>query len=314
MGMTDDCKRHFRQKVRDILVKLVRKFGSDTVSGMVPESDEMMHKRLKNIRKIEARKLKAREERKGKPDGDDDDEEFSAKRMPKSVEDILADSDEEFDDVDMEEAKGKRNSRKSGKAWIKESEDSIVDFADASASRNITATRPGAAGPVKKPKEKNHGFKTDDKGRLIIKDSDDEDEDVGEKKKKKKLPFLGSDDDDDYQEDDDKSVASGKSRRKRKLSETDASSVATSRYQSGGKGIHRPVKAAKVERTPGADFKAKKAPGDVKKKGKHDPYAYLPLTRASLNRRKKLKNAGKFKNIIAGAKKGAQRGSKGRRK
>ncbi|XP_011315321.1 RRP12-like protein [Fopius arisanus] len=318
VGMTDDCKRHFRQKVRDILVKLIRKFGTDTIISMVPASDQMMHKRLRNIKKIEMRKQKAKEERKGQNgENERDEEEFNVKRMPKSVEEILADSDEEFDDDNVrEESKGKKTARRT---WIKESGEDIVDFADPSAARNITGTRPGESVKVKKSKDKDHGFKTAEDGRLIIKDSDDEEDEESTKKKKKKLPFLGSDSDDDYQEEEDDSkslVSSGDTRpkRKRKLSGSEASSVATSRYQAGGKGIHRPVKAQRIEKTPGAEFKGKKAPGDVKKKGKHDPYAYLPLTRASLNRRKKLKNAGKFKNIVAGARKGAQAGTRGRRR
>lgn len=36
---------------------------------------------------------------------------------------------------------------------------------------------------------------------------------------------------------------------------------------------------------PGAEYKAPKAGGDIKKKGKPDPYAYVPLSRAALNRR-----------------------------
>ena len=60
----------------------------------------------------------------------------------------------------------------------------------------------------------------------------------------------------------------------------------------------------------GKEFRAKKAKGDVKLKGKPDPYAYIPLSRKLLNRRKKLKNSGKFKNIIQAAVKGAKKGSK----
>lgn len=37
--------------------------------------------------------------------------------------------------------------------------------------------------------------------------------------------------------------------------------------------------------TPGSDYRSKKASGDVKKKGKVDPYAYLPLKRTALNKR-----------------------------
>lgn len=53
----------------------------------------------------------------------------------------------------------------------------------------------------------------------------------------------------------------------------------------GGSGIHRPLKARKKEKEPGEEYRSKKAFGDVKRKGKPDPYAYIPLTRASLNRR-----------------------------
>lgn len=53
----------------------------------------------------------------------------------------------------------------------------------------------------------------------------------------------------------------------------------------GGSGIHRPLKARKVESVAGSEYRATKARGDIKKKGKPDPYVYLPLTRAALNKR-----------------------------
>lgn len=95
-----------------------------------------------------------------------------------------------------------------------------------------------------------------------------------------------------------------------------------------------------MEQTPGSEYRAHKAGGDVKKKGKPDPYAYLPLTRAALNKRyvvvlkkkncqlikqylvvrtnisifrKKKKMATKLRGIVAGAKKGAQIGMKNKR-
>lgn len=80
--MTDDCKRHFRQKVRDIMIKLMRKFGTDVIINMVPTSDVVMHKRLKNIRKVEGRKQKLKESRKSN-NNDESDEEFNVKRKPK---------------------------------------------------------------------------------------------------------------------------------------------------------------------------------------------------------------------------------------
>lgn len=52
-------------------------------------------------------------------------------------------------------------------------------------------------------------------------------------------------------------------------------------YRPGGHGIHRPVPGVHA----GSEYKAPKAKGDVKKKGKHDPYAYIPLSSSFLNKR-----------------------------
>ncbi|EMP27918.1 RRP12-like protein [Chelonia mydas] len=57
-----------------------------------------------------------------------------------------------------------------------------------------------------------------------------------------------------------------------------------------------------------------KGRGDVKKKGRLDPYAYIPLNRAKLNRRKKAKMQGQFKGLMKGAQRGAQTGRKHRQK
>lgn len=91
--------------------------------------------------------------------------------------------------------------------------------------------------------------------------------------------------------------------------------MAMNSYQAGGSGIHRPLaasvksgysrtsktsrtsKASVVSRVPGSEYKASKAGGDIKKKGKHEPYAYVALSRNSLNRRKRPKAGSQFKNI-----------------
>lgn len=48
----------------------------------------------------------------------------------------------------------------------------------------------------------------------------------------------------------------------------------------------------------------------MKKKGKLDPYAYIPLSRKSLNRRRRAKHVGTFKSIVKGTSKSALRGVK----
>ena len=66
---------------------------------------------------------------------------------------------------------------------------------------------------------------------------------------------------------------------------------------------------------PGCDMcSLQHAKGDVKKKGVPDPYAYIPLDRQKLNRRKKAKLSGQFKHIVGGAVKGSLAGARKRHK
>ncbi|KAG6795184.1 RRP12-like protein [Apis mellifera caucasica] len=318
-GMTDDCHRHFRQKVRDILVKLLRKYGMDTISVMIPVSNTILHKRLKNMNRIEEAKKKKKEMKKSNQEEINEDNEFNAKRRPKSIEDILADSEDEFEEMENKEPK-KKNRTLRKEVWIQENEE-IVDLVDPAAARNISTTQPRALNSKTIAKPKDRGFKTASDGRLII-TLDNEKADETEINKKKKSPLLlHSDSENDYEKsnDDAESVITLPTmNRKRKFSENNDNisvrSGSTLKYRAGGSGIHRQLKKAKMEHyIPGAEYKAPKARGDIKKKGKPDPYAYVPLSRAALNKRKKKKNISKFQNIIKGAKKGAKTGMKNRK-
>jgi len=136
--MNEDCKRHFRQKVRDIFTKLIRKYGIGPISSMV-STDTILQKRLKNINKKEDAKRKKREIERMKKLENQNDEEFNAKRKPKSIEEILADSDEEFDIIDNEEPQKYKKKISKKNAWIQETEENIVNLADPAAARNITS-------------------------------------------------------------------------------------------------------------------------------------------------------------------------------
>ena len=71
--MTPDCKRHFRQKTRDLLAVFVRKFGFDVISSLAPSGDAVLQKRLKNIKKVEQRKKADREARRQQQQDSDDE-------------------------------------------------------------------------------------------------------------------------------------------------------------------------------------------------------------------------------------------------
>lgn len=224
------------------------------------------------------------------------------------MEDILADSDSDLDGMEVDAPKPNKNKIDT---WIQEDIDSIVDFTDASAISKITATKP-CKGPVLAPsiQKKDRGFKTSTDGRLIIADLSDSDDETP----KKNVINLNSDSDSGKHnvlktlwcsafytvfllfilDDDHKSAAEtailGNKKRKRSDLESmrsGASSQPAMKYKAGGSGIHRQLKstAGSVYSDVGSEYRAKKAKGDLKKKGKVDPYAYLPLTRKLLNKR-----------------------------
>uniref|UniRef100_A0A182P6M9 Uncharacterized protein n=1 Tax=Anopheles epiroticus TaxID=199890 RepID=A0A182P6M9_9DIPT len=348
--MVPDTKRHCRLILGYIWKKLCKRFGAQEVIQLVPGNDEDTHKRLKKIRKDLARAKRNKQDRDGKEregeeeEEEDDEPDFINELQKKSltIDDILEDSDS---DSGVEDERKNRSKKKGLDTYIKETEDNIVDLADLDAIGKITTNEPKEEKDQSRPgtsnerKDKNRGFKTAADGRLIIEDiedysdsDEDPDEALGYADKTKKRIYDEDDSDDSeaepgaYQanEDDD-----GPSSRKRKaidaLSARSGMSGTSSRYVAGGKGIHRPTAAsvksgyssksnrtAKSNVSTGAEYRAKKAAGDMLRKGKHEPYAYVPLSRNSLNRRKRAKNAGQFKSIVKGARKGAAAGSKKR--
>ncbi|KRT79477.1 hypothetical protein AMK59_7165, partial [Oryctes borbonicus] len=310
-NMTDDCKRHFRLKLRDILDKFVRKYGCEALTPHVPADDVIMYKRLRNLRKLNARKKRLKD---SASEDEEIDEDFLVKAKPRSVDEILADSDSDFDDIEEDKPVHTKKTKKQSQAWIKEDADNIVDFKDPTVASKITATKPGQQSQIEAMKKKDKGFKTAPDGRLIIEDDDDESSDNGNKNKS--FNFDSDSDSDDTQS---KAETILLTNRKRKRKDTasvksgfSATSQPPSKYKAGGTGIHRPIgsSAGSVYSGVGSEYRSKKAKGDIKRKGKPDPYAYLPLQRNSLNKRKRSKNAGKFKNIIGAAKTGARKGVK----
>lgn len=189
----------------------------------------------------------------------------------------------------------------------------------------------------KKPKDVNRGFKLADDGRLIIEepkrvygngaqsDSDDDDDDDDDALPGESAKRTIADSDSDDEETENANAQKRKRKASSGLSMASGQTGKSSKYVAGGKGIHRPLGAASVRsgfsqvskattRAPstayGSEYRSKKARGDIKKKDTVDPYAYIPLSRTTLNKRKAAKSSGQFKSIVTGARKGAAAGSK----
>jgi heme exporter protein D len=83
--MSDDCKKYLRVPTKEIFVRVARKFGVSVLSGLVPEEDQVMQKRLKNIRKELERKARARKQGQQESDDEDDiDSQFTMARKPQT--------------------------------------------------------------------------------------------------------------------------------------------------------------------------------------------------------------------------------------
>ncbi|XP_030796950.1 RRP12-like protein isoform X1 [Rhinopithecus roxellana] len=334
--LSDDMRRHFRMKLRNLFTKFIRKFGFELVKRLLPEE---YHKVLVNIRKAEARAKRHRAlSQAATEEEEEEEEEEPTQGKGDSIEEILADSEDEEDNEEEERSRGKEQrklARQRSQAWLKEGGgDEPLNFLDPKVAQRVLATQPGPG----RGRKKDHGFKVSADGRLIIREEADgnkteeeegtkgEDEGmadlmedvivrsatapVGQLHLLGVLPLLGSSERPPLGQ---SSLPFQKKHQKlkhQKEAEEDELEIPP-QYQAGGSGIHRPVAKKAM---PGAEYKAKKAKGDVKKKGRPDPYAYIPLNRSKLNRRKKMKLQGQFKGLVKAARRGSQVGHKNRRK
>uniref|UniRef100_A0AAQ5YAN6 Ribosomal RNA-processing protein 12-like conserved domain-containing protein n=1 Tax=Amphiprion ocellaris TaxID=80972 RepID=A0AAQ5YAN6_AMPOC len=281
-NIKDDVRRHFRTKLKNIFTKFIRKFGFELVKSMLPAEH---HKVLANIRKAEARSKRRKQA--AEEQDDSDSEEEAPKTKSESIEDILAESDS---DLSEDEGKARNGQKKAGKqqkgrAWLREGgEDDPLNFLDPKVSQRVLATNP----ELKKSAKVDHGFKVTSDGRLIIRD--DEEEDVKDKGQLNRVFSGGS---------------------LSRFPDVMLTKFVFCSPSAGGSGIHRPLGGCQDI---GGDYQSKKGKGDVKKKGKLDPYAYIPLKKAQLNRRKRAKLQGQFKGMVRGAQKGALSGKKMQKK
>ncbi|KAM6916699.1 RRP12-like protein [Xenentodon cancila] len=294
-NIKDDMRRHFRTKLKNIFTKFIRKFGFELVKSMLPAEH---HRVLANIRKAEARSKRRKQAAEEQEDSDSEEE--APKTKSESIEDILAESDSDLSgDEETKPRSGQKKASKQqkGKAWLKEGEeDEPLNFLDPKVSQRVLATKP----ELKKTSKVDHGFKVTSDGRLIIREDED---DVKHKDTEEMNDIL-----------EEAGVKTKKSQKRRFQDDNlddDMEVEPLTKYKAGGSGIHRSLGGGQDF---GADYKSKKGKGDVKKKGKLDPYAYIPLKKAQLNRRKRAKLHGQFKGMVRGAQQGALSGKKMQRK
>ena len=142
LGWKSEHKNHFRNNVKHILERLVKRFGIDVISSHVPEEDQKLITSIrKNIQRSKKKKeLRSNEEVRDILDENSDDDGNQQKRNKSqgqdAFEDALYGSESEIDESDNDEDtqmvdNSKRNKNKSkNQTYIREDEGELVDLLD----------------------------------------------------------------------------------------------------------------------------------------------------------------------------------------
>ncbi|ORY39357.1 hypothetical protein BCR33DRAFT_700085 [Rhizoclosmatium globosum] len=354
MTMSKPHKSHFKTKIRNVLERLIRKFSFEVVEGFIPTDDAKL---IRNIRKVRERQLKKKAAAKqAKEDGSDGEKDgidaIKGKKKlqsrQKEFEDVLHGSDDEEDDDDDDDAQYlpeqfrdavHKKTVPGAKSMIREGED-IVDFLDSQVISRVTTAKGGSSSSTSGSSKRKRGteFDMNEDGRLMIAESDEEASSA--------IKNLNTNEE---QEDYYKEAITGEGAykrlpdgsvkfvNKRKRGEEEDIIAKTDRLNAGASNIGGRWGAKFERKKPtgmdeatkakmlGAEYRSKKAKGDVKKAGMPDPYAYIPLSGKIVGSKKKSTELSKdFKDVIkasvnrsdvrAGKQQGGRQGPRGVKK
>lgn len=277
----DETKNHFKAKIKHLLEMLVKKCGFDAVKAVMPEEHMKLLTNIRKVKERRERKLAANSETRSYLS-----KATTSRQSEWGHTKIFSDFDDEASDGDYWDAEidtGRRSmsssklkskasslrskrTRKSGKTILEDSlqqlgdGDEPLDLLDQQKTR--LALRSGVHGKRKLDSDDDEP-EFDDEGRLIVHD--------GRKKTKTEKKESS---DYDYESDED-----------------NKSEMVSHVITNSKKGQKRRKTSDSGWAYTGSEYGSKKARGDVKKKGKLEPYAYWPLDRKMLSRRPEHKAA-----------------------
>ena len=323
MRWAKDSKNRFRQRIRIVLERLIKRVGYDVVAAHVPEDDTKL---MNHIAKMKTRRDRKRDKNSssggggsgGGGGGGGGGESGSAMDVMESksaggstsggnrkgreqtgatFDELMVESDDE--DEDDKNGGGSGSGGGGGRRVVEErivEGDGVpMDLLDSKSSMQLVARE----GRRSKSKGK-QDLDLDANGRMIV-PMDEEEEDFSQRKGGRR------DNEDDDEEDDEDGRAE------------DLRSINSKSSKHTSETTDRPSKRQKSKTaddgTTGARFRSNKAGGDVRRKGdKSLPFAYVQMGSGFLNRRQKHQNVRKFEAISSAAQRGAMKGSKNKRK
>ena len=84
LAINETLSSKFRLKTNAIFTRLIKKFGGEEITNLIPERKIILRKRLRNLRKTVSKEKRLKEQRANKEDESDDSdgEEFNDKNPP----------------------------------------------------------------------------------------------------------------------------------------------------------------------------------------------------------------------------------------
>ncbi|CAG8458878.1 2384_t:CDS:10 [Paraglomus occultum] len=249
-------KGHFKVKVRHIIERLIRRFGYEAVEKCVPDEDKKLLINIKKRKELQKVRRQA---------------------LTSAYEDALYGSESDLEDSadEIEESASRKptkskKDKSSSQIWIKEEEDMPVDFLDRSVVSRIMGTNPRS---IRKKPKASSAFKTTGDGRMIIAESDDEDNPAA----KVTSDVTMQDVEERYLEAQQSVNAYTRGQGNKIKFKTRKNDMDFDDVEPIDAIAVRNAKKKEKKIVVGKEYRAKRAAGDVKKKGKPDPYAYVPL-------------------------------------
>jgi len=306
----DKGKGRFRSKIKIILKKLVKIYGYEKLSPLVPEGRLVNHMRKMDERAkrrkeaLKAQGLEAESDFEGMMDSDEDDSDDGRTLMTgvTGFTKMTAKSGKTLRTAAMEKTIAKSRATKSvmstttsgtklggsgdggGPRIQKERNGEIFDLLDPRMSKHVhfQETQGDNDNDFDDDDDDSGIMEFDDKGRLVIHD----DEYTSSSKINKNEDTF----DDDDEDDDIENAQIKRGGKRMKMSKFEDAKLAKAKANKQRSQKKQNVKSL------GSEYKSKKAGGDVKKKGqKYEPYAFVPLDGKSYtkkNRRKAVDQMG----------------------
>ena len=279
---SSEKKQRFKLKIKLLFEIMMKKIGSDTVREMVPPQHTALLDHIRKTKEREKRqKAEAWQAKKGNKEKDED-------APHKTLQDYDSIMQAEAD-VDMADDSSKGGVRRKGMSakdanavWLRDSE---VDFLDSSVVTKVSSTNPLADQPRRATGFGNGVTQDASTGKIRI---EGEENNAASSAQSRAAAMI----DIDELDSDIKNKQREKRKRRMDEDEDDEEGQSTKRQQ-----------------LPGSQFRSTKAGGDMKRKGGVQPYAFVALDPAAMNKRKKITSQRRLESIVRAAKHGSQTGS-----